>query len=91
MISQDADKDDAAGRMKGDVRRISMLVLSRQLGQTIVIGDNIEVKVVGIGGGRVKLGIEAPRQISVNRREIQDRIFHNAQTHGIGNTSHSSA
>ena len=66
-----------------------MLVLSRQLGQTIVIGDNIEVKVVGIGGGRVKLGIEAPRQVSVNRREIQDRICHNAETSGIGNITHS--
>ena len=68
-----------------------MLVLSRQLGQTVVIGDNIEVKVVGIGGGRVRLGIEAPRQVSVHRQEVHDRIGHDAQTRGIGNTAHGSA
>jgi len=51
-----------------------MLVLSRQLGQTVVIGKDIEVKVVEIRGGRVRLGIEAPREVSVNRREIYDRI-----------------
>lgn len=66
-----------------------MLVLSRQLGQTVVIGNDIEVKVVGIGGGKVKLGIEAPRQISINRREIHDRICQNPQAGGIENTTHS--
>ena len=51
-----------------------MLVLSRGIEQTIMIGDNIEVKVVEIRGGKVKLGITAPRNVSVHRREIYDRI-----------------
>ena len=51
-----------------------MLVLSRGIEQTIMIGDNIEVKVVEIRGGKVKLGITAPQSVSVHRREIYDRI-----------------
>ena len=51
-----------------------MLVLSRGIEQTIMIGDNIEVKVVQIRGGKVKLGITAPQNVSVHRREIYDRI-----------------
>jgi len=51
-----------------------MLVLSRKTEQTIMIGDDIEIKVVEIQGGTVKLGIAAPRNVSVHRREIYDRI-----------------
>ena len=51
-----------------------MLVLSRSTEQTIMIGDNIEIKVVGIRGGKVKLGITAPRNVSVHRREVYDRV-----------------
>ena len=51
-----------------------MLVLSRSIEQTIMIGDNIEIKVVGIRGGKVKLGIIAPRNVSVHRREVYDRV-----------------
>jgi len=51
-----------------------MLVLSRTTEQTIMIGDDIEVRVVGIQGGKVKLGITAPRSVVVHRREVYDRI-----------------
>ncbi|UCD49471.1 MAG: carbon storage regulator CsrA [Phycisphaerales bacterium] len=51
-----------------------MLVLSRQIDQTIMIGDEIEVKVVGIRGDKVKLGIKAPAHVSVHRREVYERI-----------------
>lgn len=47
-----------------------MLVLSRKLGEQIVIADNIRVKVVGFDRGRVKLGIDAPPEISVHRLEV---------------------
>jgi len=50
-----------------------MLVLSRYIEQTIMIGDDVEIKVVEIRGGKVKLGITAPRNVSVHRREIYDR------------------
>ena len=51
-----------------------MLVLSRNTEQTIMIGDDIEVKVVDIRGGRVRLGFTAPRNVSIHRREVYDRI-----------------
>jgi carbon storage regulator len=51
-----------------------MLVLTRKLGETIRIGDNITVKIVDLDGRHVKLGIEAPKNIAVNREEIYDRI-----------------
>lgn len=47
-----------------------MLVLSRRRGERIVIGDNIVVTVISVEGGRVKLGIEAPRNIRVLRAEV---------------------
>ena len=54
-----------------------MLVLSRFKDQKIVIGDNITITVVGVEGGKVKLGIEAPRDISVHREEIFEAIKRN--------------
>ena len=51
-----------------------MLVLTRKLGESIRIGDNIIVKIVDLDGRHVKLGIEAPRSIAVNREEIFERI-----------------
>ena len=51
-----------------------MLVLSRHKDESVIIGDEISVLVVGIYGCRVKLGFEAPREVSVHRREIYDVI-----------------
>ena len=59
-----------------------MLVLSRTTEQTIMIGDDIEVRVVGIQGGKVKLGITAPRSVVVHRREIYDRIQEERRARG---------
>ncbi len=53
---------------------IYMLVISRKVGSKLVIGDNIEVMVVRIAHGQVRLGITAPREIPVHRDEIQKRI-----------------
>ena len=50
-----------------------MLVLSRKLGERIVIGRNIEVSVIDIRGGRVRLGVNAPLSVRVVRSEIHDR------------------
>lgn len=47
-----------------------MLVLSRKVNEEIVIGDNIRVRLVKIGGGRARLGISAPPEISVHRAEL---------------------
>ncbi len=51
-----------------------MLVLSRQRDETIMIGDNIEVTVVDIRGDKVRLGINAPKEIAVHRKEVYDAI-----------------
>ncbi|MBN2038270.1 MAG: carbon storage regulator CsrA [Chitinispirillaceae bacterium] len=51
-----------------------MLVLTRKLGESIRIGDNVIVKIVDLDGRHVKLGIDAPRSIAVNREEIYERI-----------------
>jgi|694.fasta_scaffold00176_33 carbon storage regulator len=50
-----------------------MLVLSRKLDETIIIGDQIEIKVVSIRGGVVRLGISAPESVKILRSEILDR------------------
>jgi carbon storage regulator len=51
-----------------------MLVLSRKLNERIVINDNIVVTVVEIRGDKVRLGIEAPKEVTVHRREVYDAI-----------------
>ncbi len=51
-----------------------MLVLSRQLDESIVIGENIVVTIVDIRGDKVRLGIEAPSEIPVHRREVFEAI-----------------
>lgn len=51
-----------------------MLVLSRQRDESIIIGDNIKITVVDIRGDKVRLGIQAPREIPVHRLEIAEAI-----------------
>ena len=51
-----------------------MLVLSRQRDETIMIGDEIEVTVVDIRGDKVRLGISAPKEIAVHRKEVYEAI-----------------
>lgn len=51
-----------------------MLVLTRKLGQSIVIGDEIEVVVLEVRGEQVRVGIRAPKTVAVHRKEIYDQI-----------------
>jgi carbon storage regulator len=51
-----------------------MLVLSRQRDESIIIGDNVVVTVVDVRGDKVRLGIQAPREIPVHRREVYEAI-----------------
>jgi carbon storage regulator len=51
-----------------------MLVLSRQRDESIIIGDNVVVTVVDIRGDKVRLGIEAPKEVPVHRQEVYDAI-----------------
>ena len=50
-----------------------MLALGRRVGESLLIGENIVVKVLGIKGGQVRLGVEAPREIPVVREELLKR------------------
>jgi carbon storage regulator len=58
-------------------RGAAMLVLSRKKNESIIINDNITVTVIEIRGDKVRLGIEAPKQVTVHRREVYEAI-HNA-------------
>ena len=51
-----------------------MLVLTRRIGQSIIINSDITVTVVSMQGGQVKLAIDAPKHITINREEVQARI-----------------
>lgn len=51
-----------------------MLVITRKLGERIAIGDNITITLVEIKGNQVRLGIEAPKEITIHRQEIYERI-----------------
>ena len=51
-----------------------MLVLTRKTNESIVINDNIVVTVVAIKGDKVRLGIDAPKEVAVNRREVYEKI-----------------
>jgi cytosine/creatinine deaminase len=64
-----------------------MLVLSRQKDQTIVIGDDVEVTIVDIRGDKVRLGINAPRSVSVHRKEVYDMLKRGAQESGGGKSA----
>ena len=62
-----------------------MLVLSRQRDESIIIGDNVQITVVDIRGDKVRLGIVAPAEISVHRKEVYDAI--QRENHKAANAS----
>jgi carbon storage regulator len=51
-----------------------VLILSRRIGETIMIGDDVTVTVLGIKGGQARLGIAAPKQVAVHREEVYRRV-----------------
>ena len=61
-----------------------MLVLSRKKNESIIISDNITVTVIEIRGDKVRLGIEAPKDVSVHRREVYEAIQNQARAHDAG-------
>jgi carbon storage regulator len=51
-----------------------MLILTRRVGETVVIGNDVTVTVLGVKGNQVRLGVNAPREVTVHREEIYERI-----------------
>ena len=62
-----------------------MLILTRRVGETLMIGEEVSVTVLGIKGNQVRIGVNAPKDVSVHREEIYERI--QRETRDSGNQS----
>lgn len=68
-----------------------MLNLTRRVGETFLIGDDINVTILSVQGGQVKIGIDAPKEVAVHREEIYKRIQSEGQSNSYARTNLSSS
>jgi len=64
-----------------------MLILTRRIGETLNIGDDVQVTVLGIKGNQVRIGVSAPKDVPVHREEIYERIKKEEEEGVVGNVA----
>ncbi len=62
-----------------------MLILTRRISESIIVGDDVKITVLGVKGNQVRLGIDAPKHLPVHREEIYERIQHEKKSGSSGN------
>jgi carbon storage regulator len=62
----------------------TMLILTRRVGETVMIGDDVTVTVLGVKGNQVRIGVNAPKNVAVHREEIYERIKREEQQRAAG-------
>jgi carbon storage regulator len=65
--------DDGTSNWNADKER-NMLILTRRVGETLMIGEDVTVTVLGVKGNQVRIGVNAPKDVAVHREEIFERI-----------------
>ena len=68
-----------------------MLILTRRVGETLMIGDEVTVTVLGVKGNQVRIGVNAPKDVTVHREEIYQRIQREKELGGLGGDNHDEA
>ena len=63
-----------------------MLILTRRVGETLVIGDDVNVTVLGVRGNQVRVGVNAPKEVAVHREEIYQRIQNEGDNNNASNS-----
>ena len=61
-----------------------MLILTRRVGETVMIGNDVTVTVLGVKGNQVRVGVNAPKEVAVHREEIYERIMREVEAAGGG-------
>ncbi len=67
------------GRQACYYRELTLLILTRRIGETLMVGDNVTITVLSVKGNQVRIGVKAPPEVAVHREEIYKRI-HEAET-----------